>query len=78
MLTSPVQDLEHHILCRGRHRRPQPNHNQQVVDSLEAILASAYLSLQTFDQPVALLESTPKFDLKFRTNQINIDQCLHT
>lgn len=60
----PVQDLEHHILHQVHHRHPQPYHNQRVVDSLEAILASVYLTLQTSDQPGALLESTLKFDLK--------------
>ena len=63
---SPVQDLPHHILQEVHHRHPPLNHNLYVVDSLEAILLSVYLIHQTFDQPVALLGSTPKVDLKFR------------
>lgn len=72
----PVQDREHHILHQVRHREPQANHNQHLVDILEVVLASVYVILQAFDQPVASLESTLKFDLKLRTNIINICELL--
>lgn len=69
----PVQDLEQHIQHHVHHKRPQPNHNQDVVDSLEAILvlASVCLIHQTSDQLEASQESTLKLDLEHKTNLTN-------
>ena len=73
---SPVQDLEHDIPHLVHHRHCQPNHNRHVVDNLEVILnlTSVCLTLQTFDQTVALPKSTLKLDLKHRIKLMNIDK----
>jgi hypothetical protein len=74
---SPEQDQEHHILHQVHHMDSQPNHNQQVADNLEAILASVYLILRPSDQPVALLKNTLNFDLKTYNKPNQFFQELH-